>query len=485
MKYLGALCLAIAITMFSGNYAVAVMDISDYRVRNALVEQCWSLDEQELENNMIVHSKAVYRLAAKYEPDPYYWNNWIPDHLRFAALSDVQHYLGNLRDREAGVLFHVDGLGVVCTWLITKDSIRSYRDIRGLGSLSIPRLEDAVTRGLGLEGKAAGKAPKRRGPAFDSPECPDDVPMDRSEGVAERSPAMVISDFLRQGEIVLPVEIRKAIGDEALDTIIVVPRAGTSTLPFAGWLSEFASVFISPGFHSFIPYYRAPFIEPSALTARGATTGPLVVGFGEKAYTRGGWFFPAIPGAVEEAKDVARILGVDLLKGKDATVDRLGREIENRPPGLIYLSTHGAANPNLTPWKTSFLVFKDRFLTPLVIGSWREHLMKSRPLVVMSACQTALGKEYYGGTFSLARAWVHAGASCVVMSLWNVDVEATKFLMVRFMEHVRDEPPDRALRKAMEETRKDYPDPSLWAGFTVFGMPDRSRPYRGPIEVDQ
>ena len=41
----------------------------------------------------------------------------------------------------------------------------------------------------------------------------------------------------------------------------------------------------------------------------------------------------------------------------------------------------------------------------------------NEPLVVMSACQTGLGKVFEGGTFGLARAWCHAGSSQIVTSL--------------------------------------------------------------------
>ena len=91
----------------------------------------------------------------------------------------------------------------------------------------------------------------------------------------------------------------------------------------------------------------------------------------------------------------------------------------------------------------------------------------------MSACQTGLGKDFDVGTIGMAMAWLYAGASSVVMSLWNVDDAATRQLMTTFIRHAATKPPDKALQEAMKETRHKYPnDPALWAGFSVFGSPE-------------
>jgi CHAT domain-containing protein len=59
------------------------------------------------------------------------------------------------------------------------------------------------------------------------------------------------------------------------------------------------------------------------------------------------------------------------------------------------------------------------------------------------------------------------------MSLWNVDDEATAYLMNRFflyLKHSTQNIPAGAMRRAVLETRKRYPHPSQWASFSLFGI---------------
>ncbi len=96
-------------------------------------------------------------------------------------------------------------------------------------------------------------------------------------------------------------------------------------------------------------------------------------------------------------------------------------------------------------------------------------------LVVLSACQTALGKEVKGeGLIGLTRGFMYAGVPRVIASLWKVDDEATAELMKRFYQYLLGEEnfsAAAALRKAqisiMNEQR--WQSPYYWAGFVLQG----------------
>jgi CHAT domain-containing protein len=95
-------------------------------------------------------------------------------------------------------------------------------------------------------------------------------------------------------------------------------------------------------------------------------------------------------------------------------------------------------------------------------------------LVVLSACQTGLGKDVKGeGLIGLTRGFMYAGASGVVASLWKVDDDATAELMKHFYDGLfkRDLTPAAALREAQLTLRKDkrWQNPYFWAGFVIQG----------------
>jgi CHAT domain-containing protein len=95
-------------------------------------------------------------------------------------------------------------------------------------------------------------------------------------------------------------------------------------------------------------------------------------------------------------------------------------------------------------------------------------------LVVLSACQTGLGKDVKGeGLIGLTRGFMYAGASGVVASLWKVDDHATAELMKRFYEGMFKQglTPAAALRRAQIEMseQKRWSSPYYWAGFVIQG----------------
>jgi CHAT domain-containing protein/predicted negative regulator of RcsB-dependent stress response len=98
-------------------------------------------------------------------------------------------------------------------------------------------------------------------------------------------------------------------------------------------------------------------------------------------------------------------------------------------------------------------------------------------LVVVSACRTGIGKQIPGeGLIALTRGFMHAGAEGVVVSLWDVDDEATAEFMTRFYEQMLGKnklSPAAALRQAKSEMQvhanERWRAPYYWAGFVLQG----------------
>jgi CHAT domain-containing protein/tetratricopeptide (TPR) repeat protein len=102
------------------------------------------------------------------------------------------------------------------------------------------------------------------------------------------------------------------------------------------------------------------------------------------------------------------------------------------------------------------------------------NLRLSAELVVLSACDTALGKEIKGeGLMSMVRGFMYSGTPRVLASLWAVDDDATAELMKEFYKHVLQDglSPAAALRQAQitQLQKRSKQSPYFWAGFQLAG----------------
>lgn len=96
-------------------------------------------------------------------------------------------------------------------------------------------------------------------------------------------------------------------------------------------------------------------------------------------------------------------------------------------------------------------------------------------LVVLSACQTALGYVKSEGVYGLQRAFKLAGVNSLIMSLWKVDDDATQLLMTSFYKNLMNGMPKReALINAQKEVRETpgFNDPYNWAAFILLDGQD-------------
>lgn len=144
---------------------------------------------------------------------------------------------------------------------------------------------------------------------------------------------------------------------------------------------------------------------------------------------------------------------------------------------FVHFATHGFLNdahPDMSGLVLS-LVDRDGSRREGFLSAGDVYNMKlSADLVVLSGCRTAMGRQIKGeGVVGLARAFMYAGTSRVLASLWKVDDAATAALMTRLYDTmlVRGLSPARALRQAQIEVARErrWRDPYYWAAFQLQG----------------
>jgi CHAT domain-containing protein/tetratricopeptide (TPR) repeat protein len=147
---------------------------------------------------------------------------------------------------------------------------------------------------------------------------------------------------------------------------------------------------------------------------------------------------------------------------------------------IVHFATHGFLNsrhPELSGIVLSLVDEKGREQEGFLRAHEIYDLKIPAELVVLSGCRTGLGKEIRGeGLIGLTRAFMHAGAARVLVSLWDVNDEATAELMTRFYVRLLGSDklsPAAALRAAQVSMaqEKRWASPYFWAGFTLQGEP--------------
>ncbi|QIR36267.1 CHAT domain-containing protein [Tolypothrix sp. PCC 7910] len=176
-----------------------------------------------------------------------------------------------------------------------------------------------------------------------------------------------------------------------------------------------------------------------------------------------------LPGAEKEAKNIASIYNTEALIGDAATETTVVKRMSNAR--LIHLATSGFLGKSLEI--PGFLAFApssqdDGWLTATEVSK----LKLKAELVILSSCDSALGKITGDGVIGLSRAFLVAGANSVIASSGNISDESTATLMTEFHSNLaKNLDKAAALRQAMLVTMKKYPNPQDWGMFTLVGLP--------------
>ncbi len=136
---------------------------------------------------------------------------------------------------------------------------------------------------------------------------------------------------------------------------------------------------------------------------------------------------------------------------------------------VIHLAVHGVFDLD-KPLNSALLLAADRNNDGLLRAGDLYNLSLSADLVTLSACETALGKVSTGDdVVGFTRGFLYAGARSLISSLWQVDDEATRDLMVNFYTNLSKMSKDDALQQAQLKVKKQYPQPFYWAAFLLTG----------------
>jgi CHAT domain-containing protein/Flp pilus assembly protein TadD len=189
--------------------------------------------------------------------------------------------------------------------------------------------------------------------------------------------------------------------------------------------------------------------------------------------------FPRLRSSGEEAREIRALAqgrAVEMALGFQVTREwvLMGR-LENAQ--VVHFAVHGVLNedhPELSALVLSQIDPQGRRLGGFLRAHELENLRLKADLVVLSACQTALGKDVRGeGLVGLTQGFLAGGASSLLVSLWKVDDRATMQLMKYFYHALiaEREPPAAALRRAQLRMQRDrhWRDPYYWSGFVLQG----------------
>ncbi len=188
---------------------------------------------------------------------------------------------------------------------------------------------------------------------------------------------------------------------------------------------------------------------------------------------------PRLAASKDESETITNIVGAseaDNYAGFAATRENL-LNVKAENYKILHFATHGLTDEKrpelsgivLSRFDEKGVKLDEFFRIQDIYG-----LNLNADLVVLSACETGIGKEVKGeGLISLNNAFLQTGAKSVMASLWKVEDGATLELMKNFYGAMANEnlTPSQALRSAQIKLRENpqYSSPFYWAAFTVQG----------------
>lgn len=205
-----------------------------------------------------------------------------------------------------------------------------------------------------------------------------------------------------------------------------------------------------------------------------------VLGFGYGSLWTPELDYSPLSGSSQEIKSISRLFQGQFYRNQKATESNFKRKVSDY--GILHLALHGEVDvekddSTMLVFRKSELNHEDGFLMPFELYN----LDLNARLVVLSSCQSGLGKTYQGeGVYSMARAFAYKGCPTLVSTLWPVHDGASAAIMLDFYrELAKGNKINEALRLAklnhLEKAESYLAHPAIWASYVPVGEMDMIR----------
>ncbi len=258
----------------------------------------------------------------------------------------------------------------------------------------------------------------------------------------------------------------------------IVPDGIVNGIPFESFI-------VNPNFTSIPNYKDQPYLIQSVLVNYAFSFSTL---FGQQrktkvekidqvlgySYTGENLDMPEIVGSKEELNWIKEYYDGAFFSGEKGNKECFLNQAKNKQ--IIHLGIHGKGGKNNKYDAALFFPAKKNKTESETLRAYELYNLKlSNPLVVLSACESAEGKNYLGeGVFSIARGFAYAGSPVLVSTFWRINDSASSAIMKSFYGYLSSgENVGTSLHLAkldfMKKESAGTAHPSNWAAFSTLG----------------
>jgi CHAT domain-containing protein len=245
--------------------------------------------------------------------------------------------------------------------------------------------------------------------------------------------------------------------------LIIVPHGALHKIPFAA-LNSGKEYFVEKYSHSVVPSLT---VVDYMLKKRNPNQNRFL------AFANPATDYSALQYAEKEVQAVSKLYAKREVYLKSEATEGVVKK-RSHYADIVHFATHGEFN-DMQPMQSGLLLSKD----PGNDGYLQVHEIfglnfRNSNLVILSACDTAISKIYSGDDLvGLSRAFIYAGTSTLLATLWSVDDRSTYILINNFYEFWHNKGFDKieSLRRAQNALKSmpEYSHPFYWAPYIIIG----------------